>query len=63
MSAERVTVSLPPELVAQARRAVAEGSAESVSAYIAEALRARQDKARALAELEQVLGGVRRSRP
>lgn len=57
MSAERITVSLPPELVAQARGAVESGSAESMSAYVAEALRARQEKARALADLAAVTGG------
>jgi antitoxin ParD1/3/4 len=57
MSTERVTVSLPPELVAQARGAVAAGDADSVSSYVAEALRARQDKAEALARLGAVTGG------
>lgn len=57
MSAERVTVSLPSEVVAQAREAVAAGEAESVSAYVAQALTARQSKAQALAKLNQVLGG------
>ncbi|GAA4826491.1 hypothetical protein GCM10023201_11490 [Actinomycetospora corticicola] len=57
MSAERVTVSLPAEVLAQARGAVAAGEAESVSAYVAQALAARQSKARALARLDEVLGG------
>lgn len=57
MSAERVTVSLPSEVLAQARGAVAAGEAESVSAYVAQALAARQAKAAALATLGEVLGG------
>ena len=57
MSAERVTVSLPSELLARAREAVAAGEAESVSAYVAQALAARQSKARSLAALDEVLGG------
>ena len=35
MTAERVTVSLPPALLGQARAAVASGAAESLSAYMA----------------------------
>ena len=57
MSAERVTVSLPSEVLAAARGAVAAGEAESVSAYVAQALTARQSKAQALATLDEVLGG------
>lgn len=57
MSAERVTVSLPPEVLARARDAVAAGEAESVSAYVAQALAARQSKAKALSQLGEVLGG------
>lgn len=54
---ERVTVSLPAELVARARAAVRAGEAASVSAYVAEAMRARAEKAEALGRLEAVLGG------
>ncbi len=36
----KITVSLPDDLVAQARRAVADERATSVSAYVAEAMRA-----------------------
>ena len=57
MSAERVTVSLPSEVLARARDAVAAGEADSVSAYVAQALTARQSKAQALATLDEVLGG------
>ena len=56
MSAERITVSLPPEVVAVARSAVAAGAADSVSAYVAEAMAARQAKTQALARLEDALG-------
>ena len=37
----RITVSLPDHLVEAARRAVAEGEAASVSAFVAEAMEAR----------------------
>ena len=57
MHSERVTVSLPSDVLAGARRAVAEGAAPSVSAYVADALRVRQTKAEALSALEQALGG------
>ena len=57
MTAERVTVSLPPELLAGARGAVAGGAATSLSAFVADALHTQLARARALAELERVLGG------
>lgn len=38
MTRVKIAVSLPAELVAQAKRAVAEGHAESVSGYVADAL-------------------------
>ena len=57
MTAERVTVSLPPELLVGARDAVAGGAAESLSAFVAQALRMQLSRAKALAELERVLGG------
>lgn len=41
---ERITVSLPAELAEQARRAVAAGEANDVSAYVADALAARAGK-------------------
>lgn len=59
MTADRVTVSLDPELLADARAAVAAGEAESLSAYVADALRIKRDRTRALAELEQALPGGR----
>jgi antitoxin ParD1/3/4 len=57
MSERRVTVSLPTELLGDARSAVAAGAAESLSAYVAAALRVQLTRGRALAELERVLGG------
>ncbi|MCY7341876.1 MAG: ribbon-helix-helix domain-containing protein [Pseudonocardia sp.] len=57
MTAERVTVSLPPELLDGARDAVADGSAPSLSAFVADALRTQLSRTHALAELERVLGG------
>jgi Arc/MetJ-type ribon-helix-helix transcriptional regulator len=54
---ERVTVSLPTELVAEARRAVETGAAASVSSYIADAVSTKAARQRALAELERVFGG------
>jgi Arc/MetJ-type ribon-helix-helix transcriptional regulator len=39
----KIAVSLPDDQVAAARRAVAEGRATSVSAYIADSLAQRQD--------------------
>lgn len=46
----KIAVSLPEELVAAARRAVAAGRAATVSAYVAEAL-ARAEREHSLAEL------------
>lgn len=46
----KIAVSLPDELVAEARRAVAEGRAGSVSAYVAEAM-AEMSRRQSLAEL------------
>ena len=57
MSAERVTVSLPPDVLAGARGAVDSGAAESLSAFVADALRNQLKRAQALAELSRVLGG------
>ena len=57
MTAERVTVSLPPELLGDARAAVTAGAAESLSAFVADALRTQLSRTRALSELERVLGG------
>jgi Arc/MetJ-type ribon-helix-helix transcriptional regulator len=39
MTVDRITVTIPEQLARDARRAVEDGKAESVSAYVAEALR------------------------
>lgn len=57
MRSERVTVTLPAELVAEARDAVARGSSASLSAYVAEAVQARQERDRSLATLASLYGG------
>jgi len=49
MTREKIAITLPQEQVAAARRAVAEGRAASVSAYISQAL-ARRDADEELAE-------------
>lgn len=41
---EKIAVTLPPELVASAKRAVDSGRASSVSAYIAEALAEKEER-------------------
>lgn len=50
MTTSKIAVSLPDVLVARARRAVAQGRAESVSAYVAAAL-AEKAKLDELADL------------
>lgn len=50
-------MSLPVDLAAEARRAVETGAAASVSSYIADAVSAKAERQRALAELERVFGG------
>jgi antitoxin ParD1/3/4 len=57
MTAQRVTVSLPSELLRDVRASVDNGAAESLSAFVADALRTQLSRARALADLERVLGG------
>jgi hypothetical protein len=57
MNALRVTISLPPDLLRDAPGAVAAGAAESLSAFVAGALRSQLSRVRALSELERVLGG------
>lgn len=55
----KIAVSLPDEQVAAARKAVAEGRAASVSAYVAEALaqrRADEDLAELLDDLDAEYG-------
>lgn len=57
MGSERVTISLPTELVDEIRAAVRHGSAGSISLYIAEAVLARQLRERSLATLADLYGG------
>jgi antitoxin ParD1/3/4 len=57
MRTERVTVSLPAELMAEARNAVRRGAARSISAYVADALSARQLRDQSLAALADLYGG------
>lgn len=49
MTRQKIAITLPEEQVAAARKAVADGRADSVSAYIAQAL-ARRDADEELAE-------------
>jgi Arc/MetJ-type ribon-helix-helix transcriptional regulator len=59
----KIAVSLPDELVEEARQAVREGRADSVSAYVAEAMseRTRRDTLRSLLDdLDQELGAPSR---
>ncbi|MGH3821833.1 MAG: hypothetical protein ACRDRA_03165 [Pseudonocardiaceae bacterium] len=57
MTVERITVSLPPDVLAGARGAVNAGAADNLSAFVADALRERLSRTQALAELARVLGG------
>lgn len=60
MTKAKVAVTLPPELVLQARRAVRMGRAASVSAYVAAALEEKaklDDLERLLAEMLAETGG------
>ena len=60
MTTSKIAVSLPTELVAQARRAVSEGRASSVSAYVARALQEKaklEDLASLLEEMLAQTGG------
>lgn len=50
-------MSLPPELLAEARGAVEAGQAASLSAFVADALQTQLSRAQGLAELRRVLGG------
>lgn len=60
MTTAKIAVSLPAELVEQAHRAVAEGRAKSVSAYVADALEEKaklDDLASLLDEMLAETGG------
>ena len=57
MSSELESVDLPAELLDQARDAVRSGAVGSVSDYVAEAVRLRLAKERALAQVTRLFGG------
>ena len=60
MTKSKVAVTLPPESVADARRAVKEGRAKSVSAYVAAALKEKaklDDLGELLDEMLEETGG------
>jgi antitoxin ParD1/3/4 len=57
MRSERVTISLPAEILDQVRSDVRRGVAPSVSAYVAEAVVARQRREHSLAALADLYGG------
>ena len=57
MRTERVTVSLPADLVAEARDAVARGASASLAGYIAEAMTGRRLREQSLAVLADLYGG------
>ncbi len=60
MTASKIAVSLPGPLIAKARRAVKRGKAESVSAYVAQALEQKaklDDLAELLQEMLAETGG------
>ncbi|MGH3908732.1 MAG: hypothetical protein ACRDTE_31805 [Pseudonocardiaceae bacterium] len=55
MSGEQITVSVPADVLADAQGAVSAGVADSL--LVADALRERLSRTRALTELARVLGG------
>jgi len=55
MTHSKIAVSLPPGLVAQAHRAVADGRAASVSAYVASALEEKAELDDLASLLDQML--------
>ena len=57
MSSELVSVSLPAELLNEARDVACGGAVGSVSDYVAEAVRLRLAKDRALAQITRLFGG------
>src|SRR5260370_1403405 len=57
MRSQRVTITMPADEVEALRRAAAVSGAESVSAYVAEAIRGRLARDLALAKLERLIGG------
>ena len=57
MTNELESVSLPAELLDEARDAARGGSGGGVADYVAEAVRLRLDKDRALAQVARLFGG------
>ncbi|MGH3865416.1 MAG: hypothetical protein ACRDQ4_04610 [Pseudonocardiaceae bacterium] len=57
MSSELESVSLPAELLNEARDVACGGAVGSVSDYVAEAVRLRLAKDRALAQVTRLFGG------
>jgi antitoxin ParD1/3/4 len=57
MSSELESVNLPTELLDEARDAVRRGSVGSVADYVADAVRLRLTKDRALAQVTTLFGG------
>lgn len=55
-NSERVTVTMPSDQADALRKLVDAGGAESVSSYVAEAVRDRLSRDTALAKLEQTFG-------
>jgi antitoxin ParD1/3/4 len=56
MQTERVTVTMPADDVARLRVLVEATGADSVSAYVADAVRSRLDRDQALAKLDELWG-------
>lgn len=57
MSSELESVNLPAGLLDEAREAARGGAVDSVADYVAEAVRLRLDKDRALARVTRLFGG------
>ena len=57
MRSQRVTITMPAAEVEALRRAAAASGAESLSAYVAEAVRDRLARDLALDKLQQLIGG------
>lgn len=58
MATEKVTVTIPADVLEQARAAVAVGQSSSVSAYVAEAVRERAARERDVAAMEERWGSL-----
>jgi antitoxin ParD1/3/4 len=56
MATEKITVTVPAEVLASARAAVASGAAASVSAYVSEAVRDRAERDRRVKAVEKRWG-------